>query len=522
MTKATGRSNGLWGLFLIILLITSLHSQGAYQPLQVISPRASGTGSPAIPSTHRIFSAYPGLAYKIRAQVVGGDYPYSFALNNAPAGMTVDSKGYIRWPNPQANAQNIGLRITDSSGNSINTSWSINVQTSGFRFVDINAPTNGNGSLTSPYNSIANMALTAAATDIIYFRSGRYPVPARGTHTIGNASAYQWRNPDTATKWIAYPGASVTIDLTNNRYFYEATNVPFYFDGLTFYQGREYFFRAISTSTYVTFLDNTFDTLTLERPNYNSNQETYFTMHGGKGYFLTFQGNKFSGFRGTQGIGSLYDQDTILVENNHFTDFSGANSTGQVLAFKTAIINLTLRGNVVILPASSDFGIMGSSLNSQFTGGTEHGTYSENIEVLYNYFRHDGSGLVEFNRFNNQRTTWVYRNTFASRLQMTYLDVDCNGPWIINNNVFQNASSGLSYHYSCSGNYTACVSQSGNVGATSGLINLEGKLLPGHITNLGLAGWQFPDGSTPMENGYSTPPGSSQLLKAPGNFKSSP
>jgi len=507
-------------LLFFVFLAPPLLANAANLPLQIINIKPAGTGSPAIPSTHRIFHAYPGIEYKIRAAVGGGDYPYAYALSNAPSGMTVDAAGYIRWPNPQTNATNIGLRITDSTGNYINTSWSISVHTSGFRFVDVSSQTNGTGTIGSPHNSIANMAVAAAATDIIYFRSGTYSVPARGTQSIGNASAFEFENPSsTAAIWLAYPSANVTINLTNNRYFYGATSVPFYFEGLRFYQGREYFFRASSTSNYVTFLDNTFDTLTLERTNYNSNQGTYFTMHGDTGHYLTFQGNTFSGYRGAQGIGSLYDQDMVLIEDNHFSDFSGANlgATNQVFAFKIGIANLTFRGNVVNLASTSDFGIMGGNNNGAFSDGTPYGygSTSENIEISYNYFRHDGRGLVEFNRYNDQGTTWFYRNTVVSGLQMTNLNEDCDGPWTVNNNVFQNSSAGLSYHYTCTGNYTACLSQTGNIGATSAVVDSGGKLLSSRTASVGVAGWQFPDGSTPMDHTYTPGAGSSATPAAP-------
>jgi hypothetical protein len=200
----------------------------------------------------------------------------------------------------------------------------------------------------------------------------------------------------------------------------------------------------------------------------------------GTGYFLTFQGNVFSGYRGTQGIGSLYDQNKILIENNNFTDFTNANSTNQVLAFKVGIVNLTVRGNIVNLSPTENFGIMGGSTNSMFADGRPygHGPKSENIEILFNYFRHDGGGNIDFNRYNDQGTTWIHRNTFASTgVQLTNLsDSDPDGPWFANNNVIQNGAASLSYHYTCSGNYTSVVSQSGNIGATSGVVNSNGLL----------------------------------------------
>jgi hypothetical protein len=501
------------GLFTSLFLVSLLETPGypANMPLEIINIKPAGTGSPAIPSNHRIFYAYPGIEYKIRTAVIGGSYPYTYRLTNAPAGMTVDTSGYIRWPNPQMSAKDIELRVTDSNNNSVDTTWTITVQTSGFRFVDVNAGNNGNGSISSPYNSIVSMVAGASNSDIIIFRKGKYSLPARGGHTIGGASAFEFNRPSaTSTRWLAYPGEEVVIDLQNNRYFFgEVSGQPLYFDGLTFYRGKEYFFRTSSRSTYVTFLDNTFDGLTLERTNYNSNQGTYFTSSLGTGSFLTFQGNIFRGYRGTQGIGSLYDQNKVLVENNYFYDFENANSTNQVLAFKIGITNLTLRGNVVSLSATSNFGIFGGVTNGPFMDGSSfgHGPKSRNIEILYNYFRHNGRGITELNRYSDQGTTWVHRNTFVSALQMTNLNAPsgCNGPWVISSNVFQNSNSGLSWHHTNSGDYKSCVSQSGDIGASSGVVDSNGLLTPSYSTHVGVSGWQFANGSTPMDRSQTSP-----------------
>lgn len=69
-------------------------SRGFVEParyqLELVLPRAAETSasvedeSPAIPSGHRIYRAYPGLEYNIRAVVLGGAFPFRFALKDAP------------------------------------------------------------------------------------------------------------------------------------------------------------------------------------------------------------------------------------------------------------------------------------------------------------------------------------------------------------------------------------------------------------------------------------------------------
>lgn len=495
-------------LFILIGLLIAVNASAAYQTLEIIQPKGSGTGTPAIPSNHRVFYAYQGIEYKIRVAAIGGDYPYTFSLSNAPTGMTVDDYGYIRWENPQSSASNITVRVTDSNSAYEEETWSITVQTSGFKFVDCTEASNGTGTLASPYNSISNMTSGAASTDFIYFRAGTCEVPARGSYTINNAEAFQFGLPSlTANRWLAYPGEEPVIDLINDRFFEgNLSGQSYYFDGLTFYRGREYFFRTGSAENYVTFLDCTFDTLTLERTAYNSNQGTYFTSDYGTGYYLVFQGNTFTNFTGTQGIGSLYDQENTLVENNQFSNFDGADSTNSVLAFKLKIVDLTLRGNSVVLSSGSDFSIFGSSLNAFF--GEIDSTPSENIEILYNYFRSDGTSGTSLNSTDDQGTTWMYRNTFDVPLTIRYLsEGDCNGPWYWDNNAWENADSGPSDHGGNTVSWTTCTSSySDNIGATSGVVDENGLLEAAYSSSVGSAGWQFSDGSTPLSSVTTTTP----------------
>jgi hypothetical protein len=106
--------------------------------LEITNIKPAGTGDPVIPSTNRIFRAYPGIEYNIRAAVIGGTYPYTYSLNNAPEGMTINSRtGEIVWPNPQLDASDIQLSVKDSENTTVSTAWSITVSANGFLFVDV-------------------------------------------------------------------------------------------------------------------------------------------------------------------------------------------------------------------------------------------------------------------------------------------------------------------------------------------------------------------------------------------------
>ena len=79
-------------LLIILFFLAPDVATAALFPLEITNIKASGTGTPAIPSTNRIFRAYPGIEYNIRAAVIGGDYPYTYELSGQPSGMTINSR----------------------------------------------------------------------------------------------------------------------------------------------------------------------------------------------------------------------------------------------------------------------------------------------------------------------------------------------------------------------------------------------------------------------------------------------
>src|SRR5262245_8720973 len=94
--------------FSALLLVAVAGERAAaqtYYPLQVILPRPADTapdpGQPTLSPDHFTLWAYPGVEYRMRAAVIGGHYPYAYALSGAPAGMTIDPvTGVIAWPDP--------------------------------------------------------------------------------------------------------------------------------------------------------------------------------------------------------------------------------------------------------------------------------------------------------------------------------------------------------------------------------------------------------------------------------------
>lgn len=120
---------------LAAILLTGQMAQAANYPLEITNLKPAGTaGSPA---SSRIYHAYPGLVYNIRAAVVGGAYPYTYSLTGAPSGMTIDAQtGEINWPSPTG-AATPTLVVVDSEGTRVTSAWTVTAATTNFRFVDV-------------------------------------------------------------------------------------------------------------------------------------------------------------------------------------------------------------------------------------------------------------------------------------------------------------------------------------------------------------------------------------------------
>ena len=149
-------------------------------------------------------TAYPNIQYYSRFAVVGGLYPYTFQLLQAPSGMQIQTRtGEIRWTPTQNNTSAaVEVQVTDSSGNTQTHSYLIQVTTTNFYFVDA---TNGNdsnpGTLAQPFQTllgIQNKGLPMTAT--LYFRAGTYPSTGIKMSTMPGL-------------WMAYPSDTMpTLD----------------------------------------------------------------------------------------------------------------------------------------------------------------------------------------------------------------------------------------------------------------------------------------------------------------------
>jgi len=495
------------GFLFVLVVIGFLGSVSAANfPLEIINIKPAGEsgpyGGPAIPETNRIFRAYPGIEYNIRAAVIGGLYPYNFSLSNAPSGMVInETSGEISWvpDSVEDDASNIQLSVTDSEGTTISTSWSINVTKDSFIFVDKSyTEEDSDGSFERPYGSMLeflnNTFDTGQETDIVYFRGGEYQIEDWNSAS-DNRNMNILNNP---CFWIGYPGEDVDMVGVNPGenhsealfiYNAGASANPFYFDGIDFRGFSQYGMMFRSGLNYNTIRRCIFSDLE-PIDDVNRNQGFLYTPHGGTGYYLTLQDNEFKDWYGSSAIGSLYYTYNVLIEDNYIHSPKNMKEPGGIgvtlgLTPKSNTNFLTIRKNKIYMDIGTP---LGSSVNSAMFN-------SDNVEIYYNFFKKvDLGSVILFNTHGHTdsgplRKMNFYRNTVDGDTADIRFNPCENygGPFSFYNNIFVLNNNQLDINNCDSINYT------NNLEGTDSdnIINpLTGKLTQEYSEYRGTHGWE--------------------------------
>jgi hypothetical protein len=490
---------------MMLVIFSPVVGGAAFFPLEITNIKPAGTGNPAIPETNRIFRAYPGIEYNIRAAVIGGVYPYTYSLSNAPSGMTINaSTGEITWTNPQSNSGTITLSVTDSDTpeeTTVSTTWAITVSESGFIFVDADyAEENGteNGSITRPYSDLTNLLDNeSTTTDIVYFSGGTYQMV-----DFNSANNHVMRIDSNPTTWLAYPEESVTLQggSANSTQAHRMTIFStFYFDGLTIKDSVDYAILTESNYSYKTIRNCIFDGL-VPSTSENHNYGFVHTGNDGPGYYFVIQDSEFKNWRNASAIGSLYNDKKMLIENNYIhSDLASGSPSGigstNGISPKYYTDYLTVRGNMVVMAGHYPLG----GNNAAFID-------SDYNEICFNVFHKTDGGLAHLFDWEvgQQLTTYYWRNTLIGYGGPR--STNSSGPYTFSNNVVINSNSfSDAYNYWLRGDATT-VTLSDNLTNTTAtnLIDPDDdyKLIESQSAYVGSRGWQFSDGSTPLDGSF--------------------
>lgn len=410
----------------LVLLVSVLRSAAPaaaqeYYPLQVLIPRAAGTAPdpdrPTVSPDHFTLWAYPGVEYRMRAAVIGGHYPYEFALEGQPSGMTIDRAGVITWPDPRSNSGEITLVVTDTDGVETRSTWSITVDANKFRFFDCDAAGPGTGTLADPHRNLSDIPENTYAGLILYFREcsagGFYNAldrpRAREDRVEFNACCYP-------QQWLAYPGESPILDHGYEEGGDPGTIIRFQGSpaalvGFETIRGRHKHFNIIENVHYAVFWQNRMHQLA-GIDGVNAAFIMAETSAGAGAHYNVMQNNDLYDWGMVYGGVSgacikIYAQYKLLIEDTICRDAVGSDEI-EGIALKGGIMErVTVRNNVV------------HGVHAHGIGGNNHTLVDS--ELLHNRVYDCGSNCAYFNQDGliDSRIS-VYRNTFVGTVQIDH------------------------------------------------------------------------------------------------------
>jgi hypothetical protein len=423
--------------------LQSTFTFAANYPLEIINIKPLGTDG--MTEANRIFRAYPGIEYNIRAAVVGGAYPYVFTLQNAPAGMTIHpATGEVSWANPQADAAPT-LLVRDAEGTQVSASWTINTTTIGFRFIDAVNGTHalgngciencGAGAIANPWRTISDMFegnrdLATYAGEFLYFRAGTYFVTDMARGSIGT----DWERVEfPATKpvvWMAYPGENPVIDFGYEAGVENAPLIRFgsgipvshaYVDGFETTRSRIITFQHLSGGQY-----NTFRRLRMHDhgPSESGSNGSHIMMTTSvpPSEYTVIQNCEFyQPYEPSELAIKIYGQYKLLIEDNVFHGIAG-------IEIKNDARQYTVRRNTFY------------NIPSLAIGGNMH-TETTHGEILFNNVRDNAPLALDLNQDAMAGLTHVYRNTFHGTVRVRNVTTE-NGPFDLRHNVIVNNDGG--------------------------------------------------------------------------------
>lgn len=222
------------GVALHLLGIAAPAGAQDHYPLEILVPKAVGASGKGLDADSPIYFAYTGLAYNIQATARGGEWPYTYSLTNAPAGMTIEAgpctangpsctAGTINWPSPSG-SHTPTVTVTDRDGDTVTATWTITSSTctpgtAGCCVVDGDvADDSGAGTVASPWKTLAHAYTHCGARSRLFVLEAATAYDTRGLTQAAEdcfPSRIQFNESRGPVAWLGrYTTTKPTIDLT--------------------------------------------------------------------------------------------------------------------------------------------------------------------------------------------------------------------------------------------------------------------------------------------------------------------
>lgn len=383
------------GLALLLLCVLCGQSLAADYPLEIIQPQ------PSLNTFNRFYKAYPGIEYNVRLGVIGGSYPLSYELTTAPSGMAINSStGEITWSNPvgAGSPHTVLVTVEDQESTTTTVTWPITVTTSGFKFVDSTVGSSGDGTIGSPYKTLADAHSNAATNDFLYFRGGTY----NSTLTLPNGN--WWQLGSHPGVWLGYPGETANLNFASKGIFFTGSSNKLYIDNFNVDVNANSLEKAIiwpGGVIGIVMRHLTFSGLTDSAGNNSS--YLMATSSSNPGNYTVVQDNVVTGGSGYFFLG--YNNTKVLVEDNIVSGMTGASHG---ISPKDGNNDWFIRGNDIEVAEGAVF----------IQGYDSRGVGNSNIFIEYNkLIGASPSALsINANADGDLGPLYIRRNTFRGRV----------------------------------------------------------------------------------------------------------
>lgn len=488
--------------FLIIMLFWG-NLYAANYPLEITQPQSNLTTS------SRYYKAYPGIEYTVPVGLIGGAFPFTYELTNAPSGMTIDpTYGIIRWPNPSTagSPHSIAVRVTDSENTTVAVSWPITVTTSGFIFLDsVNGRSGASGTINDPLRNMVDVG-GSSYEDIrdsrydnyfVYFRNGTYD-PAGHLNNSGQQLQLEWRGSYKPLVWLEYPGETAVID--HNRSvsgaFFDITdsdNNDLFIHGIRFQDMRNHAIRILGNRQ--VFFECEFENLGPGADGANSSFLMFATSGGPGGQRYPFIKDCTFNDLNVGAFIKLYSTWKIVIEGSRFSNGSGSPMEG--IASKAYNQYVDIRANTI------------DNIGEHAISGNWN--YDAHLEIRFNNVKNASDnygsnihGALTANYHNSAGRVFIYRNTLEGTVTVKWATSD-DGPFHFHQNVIVNRNAGVENShitlYSVDDPSRVDIGTGANQNISGypgdGIIDSEGNFTPGYESYLGSYGHQVSSVPTP-------------------------
>lgn len=416
--------------------------------MEILRPKSSG-----LDANDRIYAAYPGLEYNIGAAVIGGVPPFKYELyQNVPDGMSINKNtGIITWTNPQSNATNVGLRVTDTKGTVVESQWSITVSSSRFKFI---APASSGGSDSntgteaSPWATLNKFKQSGGVTGIGVFRTGTYGTLSTGL--VDQGEGIRWGTTASSPSiFTAYPGESPEIDFEGSQFdFGDGGPTPRgYIDGFNLFGGGNKTLRGYTNNNFVVRrcsigewgpgTDGSNSGFWMQEHSQGTNPENYSNQ--------VFQDLTFNGpMTMTVGNGAncmfkCYGMRHTLFERITISALVGSDGGDENEAlFSNKAGNEEMTARYITTLGTCVMPVFGGSQHAITAGPCDWQVHFCNIAGP-----NSAVGVIKINEFDNVTSPHFYeRNTIRTGWVYVKSGATGQGPWHFHSNVVVNENTG--------------------------------------------------------------------------------